>query len=164
MAWKIDKDNVMVNFNNKNRTCKIDPLFIVKSRREPYKRGYRGIDNCIYFTINRRRTHVDIYITIINRFQPEGWPQKFPIVIAFAWCVALKKVPCCTFYYVESKKEHARNDTPCCSVPVSTRKCASSQCLSFSTRLLPKFCPVIHLFEKEKKEKIQKQALRDFGG
>ena len=169
MAWKIDKDNVMVNFNKKNRTCKIDPLFIVKSRREPYKSGYRGIDNSIYFTINRRSTHVDIYITIINRFQPEGRPQnqKFPIVIAFAWCVALKKVPC--KFYVESKKEHARNATPCCSVPLITRKYASSQCLSFSTRLVPKFSPVIHLFEKEKKEKILKTKSKskhshDFGG
>ena len=142
----------MVNFNVVNSSS--DPLFIVKSRREPYKSGYRGIDNCIYFTMNRRRTCVDIYIIIINWFQPECWPQKFLLqLLSLDVCVALKKAPCalCTFY-VKSKEEHARNDTPCCSVTVITQKCASSQCLSFSTRLVPKFCPVIHLIEKEKKE------------
>ena len=77
---------------------------------------------------------------------------EIPIAIAFAWCMCcVEKSTLCTFY-VESKKEHARNDTPCCSVTVITQKCASSQCLSFSTRLVPKFCPVIHLIEKEKKE------------
>ena len=68
---------VMVNFKLKLYVVNSDPLFIVKSRREPYISGYRGIDNCIYFTINRGRTHVDTHITVINRFQPEGLPQKF---------------------------------------------------------------------------------------
>ena len=168
MAWKIDKYNVVVNFNNKNRTCKIDPLFIVKSRRQPYKSGYRGIDNCIYFTIKRKRTHIGIYITIINQSQPEGWPQKFPIAIAFDWCMCRVDVEKSTLYILcreQKSKEHVRNATPCCSVPVITRKYVSSQCLSFSTRLLPKFCPVIHLFEKEKKEKRnEKQHTHNFGG
>ena len=83
----------MVYFKQKNRTCKSDSLFIVKSRIESYKSGYRGIDNCIYFTINRERTRVDVHIATINRFQPEGWPRKLLLQLLSLDASRWKKVP-----------------------------------------------------------------------
>lgn len=67
----------MFYFKQKITVCKIDPLFIMKSRIriENHICGYRGIANSIvsiYFTINRESMYVDVHITTINSFQPEG--------------------------------------------------------------------------------------------
>ena len=68
----------MFYFKQKITVCKIDPLFIVKSRIriESHICGYsRGIVDSIvsiYLTINWESMYVDVHITTINSFQPEG--------------------------------------------------------------------------------------------
>ena len=63
---------VMVNFKQKSYVVKSDSLFIVKSRIESHMSVYGGIDNYIYFKVNREIMHVNVHIITINRFQSEG--------------------------------------------------------------------------------------------
>ena len=137
----------MVYFKQKNRTRKSNPLFTVKSSIESHinKSGYGGIDNCIYFTVNRERTRVDVHITIINQFQPAGWPWQSLLQLLSLDVSRWKKVP-----GTSSKKERCSRDTPSCSAPVSTWEYSAARFLSFfSTRLHEIFsCEIAILLRK----------------
>ena len=93
------------------------------NNRDPYKRGNWGVAEGYML-------YVDVHITTINQLSIRGLSWTTPIVIAFTWCVTLKKVPGTIF-----RIERSSHDTPYCSVPVSTQKNSASHFLSFSTRL-----------------------------
>ena len=45
-----------------------EPKTAMKADREPYKSGYQGMDLYISFVVLYGRTHVDVHITIFNKF------------------------------------------------------------------------------------------------
>ena len=68
---------IMVEFHLQSTQAAVDKQYGMNSRNGRWITRMKPLLLAYLFMIYYGRTHVDVHITTINRFQPEGCPWKF---------------------------------------------------------------------------------------